>query len=104
MAPSDKDERDPGVAMERTMLAWTRTAIGFAAVGTAIMRANVPAGLAVLAMSVPIWVVDRLTRRSVDTWLSARRHVLVSTTVIVVALAALAVAFAVPSAHGLIRA
>jgi hypothetical protein len=85
------------------MLAWTRTAIGFAAVGAAILKASVPAGLAVLAMSVPIWVVDRLTRRSVDTWLSARRHVLVTTTVIVVALAALAVAFAVPSENGLVR-
>lgn len=103
MADNDPDERDPGVAMERTMLAWRRTAIGFAAVGAAILKANVPAGLAVLAMSVPIWIVDRLSRRSVNTWLSARRHALVTATVIVIALAALAVAIGAPSKTGLTR-
>ena len=101
MADNDPDERDPGVAMERTMLAWRRTAIGFAAVGAAILKANVPAGLAVLAMSVPIWIVDRLSRRSVSTWLSARRHLLITATVIVIALAALAVAIGAPSKTGL---
>ena len=104
MAHGDQDERDPGLAVERTMLAWTRTAIGFAAVGAVILKANLPAGFVVLAMSVPIWVVDRLTRRSVNTWLSARRHVLVTATVVVIAAAALAVAIAAPSENGLIRA
>ena len=101
MAHGDQ-RRDPGVAIERTMLAWTRTAIGFGAVGVAVLKANVPAGFAVLAMTVPIWILDRISRRSPDSWLSARRHVLVTVTVIVVALAALAVSFAVPSS-GLTR-
>jgi uncharacterized membrane protein YidH (DUF202 family) len=100
---SDDNERDPGVARERTMLAWTRTAIGFVAVGAAMLKANVPAGFVVLAMSVPIWVVDRVTARSPESWLAARRHILVTATIIVVALAALVITLTVPSRAGLTR-
>lgn len=105
MTPTGKGKgrRDPGVARERTTLAWTRTAIGFVAVGAAMLRANVPAGLTVLAMSAPVWVVDRLTARAPESRLAARRHVLVTATIIVVALAALVITLTVPSHTGLIR-
>lgn len=104
MALRGDNKRDPGGARERTTLAWTRTAIGFVAVGAAMLKANVPAGFAVLAMSAPIWVVDRFTARSPDSWLAARRHVLVTGTIIVVALAALVITLVAPSQGGLIRA
>jgi uncharacterized membrane protein YidH (DUF202 family) len=45
------EERDPGLARERTALAWTRTAISVAALGGAMLKTNPPAGIVVLAMS-----------------------------------------------------
>ena len=37
----DPEERDPGLARERTSLAWMRTALSFAAVGGVALKANV---------------------------------------------------------------
>ena len=47
----DPEERDPGLARERTSLAWTRTAISFAALGGAVLKANVITGLIILAIA-----------------------------------------------------
>jgi uncharacterized membrane protein YidH (DUF202 family) len=62
--PTDGQERDPGLAHERTELAWTRTAISFAAVGAAILRASLAAGAIVVAMSMAIWVLGHLAARN----------------------------------------
>jgi uncharacterized membrane protein YidH (DUF202 family) len=51
---------DPGLAHERTQLAWSRTAISFAAVGVAIVRTNRIAGAIVIAMSAAVWGLGRL--------------------------------------------
>jgi uncharacterized membrane protein YidH (DUF202 family) len=51
---------DPGLARERTQLAWSRTAISFAAVGVAILRTNRVAGVIVIAMSALVWGLGRL--------------------------------------------
>ncbi len=59
----DMEERDPGLARERTALAWTRTSISVAALGGAILRTNPPAGVLVLAMSALVWGIGRLPRR-----------------------------------------
>ena len=59
----DMEERDPGLARERTELAWTRTAISFAAVGAAILRTNASVGALVVAMSAAIWGLGRLAAR-----------------------------------------
>ena len=56
-------EADPGLARERTDLAWTRTAISFAALGGAILRATPVAGVLVLAMAALVWGIGRLSRR-----------------------------------------
>ena len=56
-------EADPGLARERTDLAWTRTAISFAALGGAILRATPAAGVLVLAMAALAWSLGRLSRR-----------------------------------------
>jgi uncharacterized membrane protein YidH (DUF202 family) len=51
---------DPGLARARTRLAWTRTALSFAAIGAVILRHDLAAGFIVLALSVLVWGVGRL--------------------------------------------
>jgi uncharacterized membrane protein YidH (DUF202 family) len=58
----DPEERDPGLARERTSLSWTRTAISFAALGGVVLKANVISGLIILAIAPLIWQLGRLTR------------------------------------------
>ena len=45
------EDFDPGLARERTRLAWTRTAIAFAAVGAALLKSHLVAGLTVLGLA-----------------------------------------------------
>ena len=54
---------DPGLARARTSLAWTRTALSFAAIGAVIVRRDLVAGVVVLALSVLVWGVGRLAPR-----------------------------------------
>jgi uncharacterized membrane protein YidH (DUF202 family) len=58
--PGDGPGHDPGLARERTQLAWSRTAISFAAVGVAILRTDRAAGAVVIAMSAAVWGLGRL--------------------------------------------
>jgi uncharacterized membrane protein YidH (DUF202 family) len=73
----------------RTRLAWTRTAVAFAAIGGAMLKLSPVAGLVVLVLSLPIWAVAR-GNRSTD--LSLRGLRLVTVTVVIIAIAALVVA------------
>ena len=58
--PADHIEyADPGLARERTELAWTRTAIAFAALGAAILKYRPVAGLPVLVLSAVVWRLGR---------------------------------------------
>ncbi len=61
--PDDIEDRDPGLARERTDLAWTRTSISFAALGAAMLHTNAIAGTLVLATAVAIWVLGQLSVR-----------------------------------------
>ena len=58
----DPEERDPGLARERTSLAWTRTAISFAALGGVVLKENVISGLLVLAVAPVVWQLGRVSR------------------------------------------
>jgi uncharacterized membrane protein YidH (DUF202 family) len=58
----DIEDLDPGLARERTELAWRRTAISYAALGAALLKASPPMGLLVLAASAAIWGAGRLAR------------------------------------------
>ena len=81
----DPPNRDPA---DRTQLAWTRTAIAFAALGAALLKSSPLAGSLVLALSVPVWAAARKTHLPSR---SPRGPLLVSATVVIVALVALAI-------------
>ena len=78
---------DPGLARERTSLAWTRTAISFAAVGGVVLKHKVVPGLIVLALSPAIYLLGRLA------YTRPEKHKLVAATIVAVALVALVVSF-----------
>lgn len=87
------EDTDPGLARERTGLAWTRTAISFAALGGAVLKTTPLAGLLVLAMSVLVWGTGHLPRRARQPApKSSQRHLLITVTVTLVSLAALTMA------------
>ena len=81
----DDEDGDPGLARARTSLAWTRTAISFAAVGGVMLKKDVVAGLVILAVAPVIWRLGRL-----DHHLPGRLK-LVTATIVAVSLVALAV-------------
>lgn len=100
--PPEPEEFDPGLARERTRLAWTRTAVAFAAVGAAVLKTRLVAGLIVLALAAVVWGLRHLFR---DTFLGpgpgddpdAGRHperlLGITATVVAVAAVALVIAF-----------
>jgi uncharacterized membrane protein YidH (DUF202 family) len=96
----DIEDRDPGLARERTDLAWTRTAIAFVALG-AIMLHSSAVGLAVIAAGAGIWALGQLSARpappGVRRRLSHRRTVqLVTAATTLTAVLALVLALVAP--------
>ena len=85
-SPPGRDDADPGLARIRTSLAWTRTALSFAAVGAVALKKDVIAGLLIIATAPAIW---RLGRISHD--LPGRLR-LVTVTIVAVSVVALFVA------------
>jgi Domain of unknown function (DUF202) len=57
----DTEDRQPGLARERTELAWTRTAVSFAALGTAMLRTSTGTGLVVMVTGAAVYGVGRLS-------------------------------------------
>jgi uncharacterized membrane protein YidH (DUF202 family) len=76
----------------RTRLAWTRTAVAFAAIGGAMLKLSPVAGGVVLVLSLPIWALARRATSGHLAISSPRELRLVTATVVFVALAALIVA------------
>jgi len=92
--PEDMEQLDPGLARERTKLAWARTAIAFAAVGGAILKKEPVAGLIVLAMTPLIWGLGRFVGHTAGRpELQHRRLLAVTVTVVAVSLLAMVIAF-----------
>jgi len=84
-SPRDREDADPGLAQVRTSLAWTRTALSFAAVGGVALKKDVIAGLLILATVPVIWRLGRLAHHSPG------RLRLVTATIVAVAIVALVV-------------
>jgi len=84
----DYEDADPGLARARTSLAWTRTALSFAAVAGVLLKKDIVAGLVVMATVPAIWQLGRLARHRPG------RLKLVTATVVAVSMVALAVALA----------
>jgi uncharacterized membrane protein YidH (DUF202 family) len=85
-APTPSGPRDPGLARERTTLAWTRTAISFAAVGGVVLKRDIVPGLILLALAPAVYLLGRLA------YTRPEKHKVVTATIVAVALVALVVA------------
>jgi uncharacterized membrane protein YidH (DUF202 family) len=111
-AGDDPEERAPGLAQERTSLAWTRTAISFAALGGVMLKENVITGLIVMALAPVIWQLGRETRGAIPKatdqlpavpMVGATRLFIITVTTVVVALLCLIVAIFGKSVPGALR-
>jgi uncharacterized membrane protein YidH (DUF202 family) len=99
--PPESRPPDPGLARERTSLAWTRSAIAFAAIGAAITKTRPLVGAPLLAFSAVIWLIGRSRRSPGLAGLAPRRVLTVAISVTAVAIAALIIALIEQSAPGL---
>ena len=103
----DPEERDPGLARERTSLAWARTAISFAALGGVVLKANVLSGLLVLAVAPVVWQLGRVSRSRVASTdlptVGATRLFMIALSIVAVALLCLLVALFGRSVPGGLR-
>jgi uncharacterized membrane protein YidH (DUF202 family) len=92
---------DPGLARTRTSLAWTRTALAFAAIGGVILKRDLAAGFVVLALSGLVWVVGRLAVVPGQVRARPGRLLVITLAVTGVALVALMLAVFGPQTAGL---
>jgi uncharacterized membrane protein YidH (DUF202 family) len=103
----DPEERDPGLARERTSLAWTRTAISFGALGAAVLKENVITGLLVLALAPVIWHLGHVSRGTTSNsglpLVGAARLFFITVAIVTVALACLVIAIFGKSVPGALR-
>ena len=92
---------DPGLVRARTSLAWTRTALAFAALGGVILKRDVADGLVVLGLSGLVWVVGRLARVPGQERARPGRLLVITLAVIAVSVVALMLALVGPQTAGL---
>jgi uncharacterized membrane protein YidH (DUF202 family) len=106
------EERDAGLARERTSLSWTRTAIAFAALGGTVLKVNLVTGLVILAIAPVVWQLGRVSRGALPTGdgrppplaaASATRLFLITVSIVGVALLCLVIAILGRAAPGALR-
>jgi len=111
-AGDDPEERDAGLARERTSLSWNRTAIAFAALGGTVLKVNLATGLIILAIAPVIWQLGRVSKGAVPgaagrppamSEISATRLFLISVSIVGVAMLCLVIAILGRSAPGALR-
>src|SRR3954454_10997412 len=100
MSPADEAE-DPGKALERTSLAWTRSGLSLAAIGALILRAaalnhlTVPSyavGALLVALAMFLWAQGSRPYRTREAWDRDRRLLPASRTLRIIAGVTVAVA------------
>ncbi|MGP4025867.1 DUF202 domain-containing protein [Actinomadura sp. 3N407] len=91
----DPEDLDPGLARERTELAWFRTAVSFAALGGAMLQTTPVVGGLILGMSALVHLLGRMSRPAGRAAGPERRHalLLITAAVTLVAVVALATVF-----------
>jgi lysylphosphatidylglycerol synthetase-like protein (DUF2156 family) len=99
--PDDMEEADPGLARERTKLAWTRSSVSFAAIGVLILKTRPLIGAPLLILSAVIWSIGLMRRTPSLAGVAPKRVLFVTICVLVVAAVALTLALADHSSHGL---
>jgi uncharacterized membrane protein YidH (DUF202 family) len=103
---ADPEERDPGLAGERTSLAWTRTALSFGALGGTVLKENVITGLVILALAPVIWRIGRVARgTTADGFpiVAPARMLAIALCIVAVSLLCLVIAIFGKSAPGALR-
>jgi uncharacterized membrane protein YidH (DUF202 family) len=88
----DPEDLDPGLARERTRLAWARTSIAFAAVGAVMLKKELIPGLIVLALAPLVWALGHIAGRGEQQGPQSGRLLMVTVTVTVVAVLAVVAA------------
>lgn len=91
-SPGDIEDGQSGLARERTELAWTRTAVSFAALGTAMLRSSAGTGLLVMLTGAAVYGVGRLSTRRSGFAGGHRAPLLITVVTTVVSLVAFALA------------
>lgn len=98
--PADYEQARPGLARERTDLAWTRSAIAFVALGAAILKIRPVVGLPVIGLGVGIWLLPHISPRR-GSKLASRRTLLVTIAVTSLAVVSVVLTLAGPQSRGL---
>ena len=98
--PEDIEDVDPGLARERTKLAWTRSSVSFAAIGVLILKTRPLIGAPVLVLSAVIWSLGLTRRKPRRAGVAPKRVFFVAICVLVIATAALVLALTAHSPHG----
>lgn len=96
----DPEDADPGLAGERTEMAWLRSSLSFAAVGIAVLKIRPELGASILAFSAVVWSIGHLPRAH-GAKLARRRALLVTVAVTAMAAAALTLVLLGRAAPGL---
>ncbi len=92
---------DPGLARERTSLAWTRSSISLAAIGVVILKNRPLIGAPLLILGAVVWAIGRSRRAPGQAGLGRKRLLFVTICITLVAAAALVIALGGPSPRGL---
>lgn len=95
----DLEETDPGLAHERTELAWTRSSISFAALGVLILKFRPAVGVPILVFSAVVWSVGRMPRTRSGS--ASRRVAMVTVAITTLAVVALVLTIAGHSTPGI---
>ncbi|MDR2986038.1 MAG: DUF202 domain-containing protein [Nocardiopsaceae bacterium] len=99
--PADDDDSHPGLASERTDLAWTRSSIAFLALGAAILKIRPVVGIPVMALGALIWLGGYVSPRRSRAILASRRTLLVTIAVTSLAVVAVVLTLVGPPSRGL---